>query len=435
MKYAESNATWDASTRTLTEVYSQELRVGLEKILTKLTSANIKISGDLSIITPTIKTTITTQAETYEEAVEYRNDNSIIDIDQEGKLLHILQNGDERNDGDINIIATNNKLVTMIGNAIMTNGIITSPGSNVEIEIQLPVNDTLIFILQSKTGDILLENLHGKFSIETLQGELTSTKIYSEIFEVETSSGDIYLDEIKGIIINTKTKQGDLQIKQSQADLSSATFSGEISISNHIGKLEVETSKGDISVDTINSDVKIKTGSGDLLLNQIDGKVMIESNEGDLVVNNVDSDLNVSTLSGNITASNIHGKTKARSRNGNIRINEAQSEAEITTTSGDISVNGINGSVNINSESGEVDLKSTMLGQSSNIRTVSGDISIETINEDIEVSINSKDGDISVIKTSGFVQTQSGQRHSSYIKGNGVDKLQIQSMSGDITLK
>ncbi len=31
MKYAESNTKWDASTRTLTEIHTQELRSGLGK--------------------------------------------------------------------------------------------------------------------------------------------------------------------------------------------------------------------------------------------------------------------------------------------------------------------------------------------------------------------------------------------------------------------
>jgi DUF4097 and DUF4098 domain-containing protein YvlB len=217
-------------------------------------------------------------------------------------------------------------------------------------------------------------------------------------------------------------------------DLSAATTSGEIRLSNVGGKAEVAATSGDVNVHGVAGDLTARLTSGDLESVDIGGNLSVSATSGNVVIDNVKGKLDVDGTSGDFHASRIG------------------SGADIQLVSGDFVLEGCTGDVSFRASSGDATL--TEIDGAVDASTSSGDISALIIPVGGRVfRLSASSGDIDVyylpVKDYGFaldVQTSSGsiecdlpirvsrveRRRLQGTVGTAAAKLQIETASGDV---
>ena len=159
--------------------------------------------------------------------------------------------------------------------------------------------------------------------------------------QVKNSSGDIYCEGLVSKYNSLRASSGDISVQNIKGDLELATSSGEISVKKLIGNLEVESTSGDQEIRDVIGNISTQASSGDLEFRYIEG------------------DISSRTTSGDIEIDNLVGRLKNVSSSGSIEIDNSKVYLHLTTTSGDIQGNGVLlvGEAFFYTTSGNVDLQ------------------------------------------------------------------------------
>lgn len=167
--------------------------------------------------------------------------------------------------------------------------------------------------------------------------------------------------------------------------------------------------------------------------------------------------LDIETVSGDITSAASAQRVKIESVSGDVALEEAGSqETHLETVSGDIEIGRSGGRLKAESVSGKIEVRSATLDRA-DIESVSGDIDMDTVlSNDSDISISSHSGDLDLRIPGGLpldlrIETFSGGIRSdwgmveeedfgpgerlSYREGSGEARLQLNSFSGDITIR
>lgn len=135
-------------------------------------------------------------------------------------------------------------------------------GYSVRIEVMVPEN----FNNQIETsgGDILVQNVNGKFRLETSGGDVDLKNTNGDL-KINTSGGDITLNKHTGNS-NVSTSGGDITTKELKGDLFASTSGGDINIEVNDGKVSAKTSGGDIEIKYYgnNKGLYASTSGGDI---------------------------------------------------------------------------------------------------------------------------------------------------------------------------
>ncbi len=148
---------------------------------------------------------------------------------------------------------------------------------------------------------------------------------------------------------------------------------------------------------------KVSTASGDIHVTGVQGRVHVSTASGDVLVENVGGTVNASTASGEMRVKNVSGSVNAQSASGDVEVEIAQLEGsenmKFSTASGDVNVrmpSNLDADVEMSSVSGKVEtdfpleVKEQRYGPGSNARgrlgngsrrlqisTVSGNVSLK----------------------------------------------------------
>lgn len=119
--------------------------------------------------------------------------------------------------------------------------------------------------------------------------------------EIETSGGDILVQNVKGKF-DLETSGGDVDLKSTSGELKISTSGGDITINKHSGNSKVTTSGGDITTKELIGDLYASTSGGDINLDVINGKVMAKTSGGDIEIkyDGENKGINASTSGGDI---------------------------------------------------------------------------------------------------------------------------------------
>jgi DUF4097 and DUF4098 domain-containing protein YvlB len=112
-------------------------------------------------------------------------------------------------------------------------------------------------------------------------------------------SGDLSIGEIAGPV-NLTTGSGDLTVKQIQGDVHAVTGSGDIHVESIKGAVELTAGSGDVVLGGIGGVVRVNTGSGDITLTSPGDTVTLRNGSGDIRVTGASSDLRIRTGSGTV---------------------------------------------------------------------------------------------------------------------------------------
>ena len=230
--------------------------------------------------------------------------------------------------------------------------------------------------LNTRGGDILLENLKGDQTLSTSGGDVKLTEINGQI-QARTSGGDISVERLKGTIA-LATSGGDLDLQDIVGVLSGSTSGGDISLKNSTDRVSLSTSGGDIRIINSRGDLMARTSGGDIDVRESGGRV------------------NITTSGGDISLNKASGDVVARTSGGDIEVLNALKNIVVKTSGGDLDLENIGGSIRAVTSGGEITIKNA--GASVEAKTSGGNVSVEMnpvdFSKDHHAKIASSGGDL-----------------------------------------
>lgn len=219
--------------------------------------------------------------------------------------------------------------------------------------------------------------------------------------QVSTSSGDILVDFIKADAIILSSASGNHTVKEAE------------------GYMELSASSGDITVGRAGSDLQVSTSSGNITLEEVNGNIVASSSSGDHKIGNVTGDANLGSSSGDLTLHVAGGDVKASANSGYITVGEVGGSLMSITSSGNHKIGSVAGNVRTESTSGDQTIEA--VGRELIMRTSSGTVRVESLCQKAEFVATSGDvwatvqewgGDISISTSSGDVHMNLPQEGS-----------------------
>lgn len=219
--------------------------------------------------------------------------------------------------------------------------------------------------------------------------------------QVSTSSGDILVDFIKADAIILSSASGNHTVKEAE------------------GYMELSASSGDITVGRAGSDLQVSTSSGNITLEEVNGNIVASSSSGDHKIGNVTGDANLGSSSGDLTLHVAGGDVKASANSGYITVGEVGGSLMSITSSGNHKIGSVAGNVRTESTSGNQTIEA--VGRELIMRTSSGTVRVESLCQKAEFVATSGDiwatvqewgGDISISTNSGDVHMNLPQEGS-----------------------
>ena len=138
--------------------------------------------------------------------------------------------------------------------------------------------------------------------------------------------------------------------------------SGNSTISNINGAIDVKDGSGNLTIKNIANNLKINDGSGGLYVSHISGNVTIVDGSGELELSNVNGNVDINDDSGNIDVSNISGSAVLEDGSGNLMVKKVAGMVTIEDGSGNIDVDQAGGLKIIESGSGALRVKNVKGG-------------------------------------------------------------------------
>lgn len=143
--------------------------------------------------------------------------------------------------------------------------------------------------------------------------------------------------------VRTKSGSGDQTIENTRGNVEVTTGSGDVRLTNLQGELRLQTGSGDVRARQVSGSVRGGTGSGDIEIEESGpGDIDLHTGSGNITARGVQGGFHGETGSGEITAEGKQSGTwDARTGSGNVRLrlpSNAAFDADISTSSGSIDV-------------------------------------------------------------------------------------------------
>jgi len=198
----------------------------------------------------------------------------------------------------------------------------------------------------------------------------------------------------------------------------------------------------DLSVDyeiTVPAETTVNshTGSGNQTISDLRGKVDLESGSGDLRISAITGEMRFHTGSGNITAARVAGPISSHTGSGDVDIEETGSgDADIETGSGNIHLKGLGGGLRASAGSGDITITGD-LKDSWRVHTGSGNVRLRVPSEaafDVDLATSSGNAVVNHPVTT-TIQGKIQEGHHKTVQGKvrgGGPLLSVRTGSGDV---
>jgi DUF4097 and DUF4098 domain-containing protein YvlB len=259
---------------------------------------------------------------------------------------------------------------------------------------------------------VVLDNLHGTLSVKGEDGGDVKVSGRKSIRAFSKTDAD-RADRQSPIQVE---RQGDLLIIRAQdpKDSNMLSVSCDLDITIPRG-LDVEASgrSGDLTIDDISGNVNVTPGRGDVRLSNIGKDVRIEDTRGGLIrVTDVKGKLDLTGRGGDVQIENVGGQVTVHGEYlGTLEFHALAKQLHFTSESSDFRVEAVPGNITLDSG----DLKMTDVTGPVRFKTGTRDIETMDVTNGMEISIQR--GDIEVTQTK-----------------TPLPKLDVHTHSGDVTL-
>lgn len=189
-------------------------------------------------------------------------------------------------------------------------------------------------------------------------------------------------------------------------------------------RLLVNTATGDVTLRDLTGDVEVHTATGDVSVQNITGRVIVESLSGDVDVMGTPTAVRVTTASGDVTVRGLRGELEAHSTSGTVRVDGPRiTRALVENFSGDVVLEGSldpNARLQLRTHNGDIVV---------HVPTdAKGQLELSTINGELTGA-----GPITLLP--GDIPSRGGRSTRRYeFNGGGPLQLDISTFNGDVRI-
>jgi hypothetical protein len=155
---------------------------------------------------------------------------------------------------------------------------------------------------------------------------------------------------------------------------------------------------------------------------------------GDMEVRGTRGPMRVESVSGDVSIADAQGPMRVKSVSGDVEITDYVGAVEGSAVSGDVSIRGRVRSCELHTVSGDisVDLDPDP-GRESRLKTISGDVEIGLIAVSCTCDYHTASGDLECEAPAKIIRE--GRKDRMVIIGEGAGRLNVKTVSGDLTIK
>jgi len=206
---------------------------------------------------------------------------------------------------------------------------------------------------------------YAKDAIEIKEGELTVISPKEPVNWDKSSYSKAQIDFViyvpKQVSVDVKGSFGDIKVEGVGGKCTLENKNGEIQAKDIGGDIEIENSFGDIEVRNIVGEAGITNRNGKIVADKISGSAVIEGHFGDIDAASVGGDLKISNNNGQITVGNVSGKADLSNAFGDINIDKVESGVTVECKNGSIEALDVMGSSQIKNSFGDIYFKSASI--------------------------------------------------------------------------
>ena len=191
--------------------------------------------------------------------------------------------------------------------------------------------------LNTMGGDILIKNIEGEFSGQTMGGELGFVNLKGEM-DMSTMGGDIQAEncELDGEV---STMGGEIDFIDVVGDINGSTMGGDVTFRNikktndrsKGRKVKISTMGGEIMIDEAPFGADISTMGGDIMIKSAGDYIVAQTMGGDIDVKKLDGGIDASTMGGDIDIVMVGDPEKG---NRDVEISSKGGEIHLTVPEG-----------------------------------------------------------------------------------------------------
>jgi DUF4097 and DUF4098 domain-containing protein YvlB len=202
----------------------------------------------------------------------------------------------------------------------------------------------------------------------------------------------------------------------------------KLSVPEKLNDLEIHTIRGDTDIRDCKLDILAITEHGNL---HTHGAKTVEASSvtGSISIQNCNS-ATVRTIDGPIRCSKISGSLSIETQSGEVQVSRVKGNVVALATNGDITVLKPEGRIRLITTGGDVELEVMSSFGGGEVSTYSGDISLQLEYANVEFRAETLSGKIDSPGT--IISAGNGPRRTAYRIGNGMKRLHVKSVSGDI---
>ena len=313
-----------------------------------------------------------------------------------------------------------------------------------------------VLYIGNKRGDIIVLGEEGRSDIEVVFTKLVRAEDEAEAKKIASGMDVLFKRKDGELIIIAEYPEAE-QVKKSILSIilqrdHRFSMDFEIRVPAEM-TVKAKASSGDISVSNVSGEVELSAASGDIEAKRIGGNIGIGVSSGDIVVEDAEGSIKISSASGDINAESVKGNVEVQTSTGDIELEEIEGNLVIIASASDIIVKnvgrvtykgsggdaefyGVRGGVEAGAASGDMSFYLEPEGGNDyNVRTSSGDIElrfIEKLPGGYVLRANTTNGDISV--SLPIKITKIGRHFLAGIVRDGESSITLETVSGDITV-
>jgi len=168
---------------------------------------------------------------------------------------------------------------------------------------------------------------YAKNAIEIIEGEVTA---FSPKDPVNWNKNDYAKAQINFVIyvpkqvsVDARGSFGDIEVEDISGKCTLESRNGEIKAVDIGGDVDIENSFGDIEATTIGGDLKIINNNGQIIAEEVSGKADLINSFGDINIDKVNGGIKVENNNGRIEANGVTGDTQIKNSFGDIYFSSA----------------------------------------------------------------------------------------------------------------
>ena len=223
---------------------------------------------------------------------------------------------------------------------------------------------------------------YAKDAVEIKEGEVTELSPKNPINWDKSDYSKAQIDFViyvpKQVSVDAGGSFGDIKVEGIDGKCTLENKNGEIKAVNIGGDVDIDNSFGDIEVNNVGGKADITNRNGEILAEKVTGAAVLEGHFGDIKATTIGGDLKIVNNNGQITVGDIIGKADLSNSFGDINIDKVSAGVIVDSKNGRIEAEDVTGNAQIKNSFGDIYFKSASINDGDiYAKTKFGDINCE----------------------------------------------------------